>query len=281
MFRKAVIIGVGQIGASVGMNLVAKKMAKEVIGVGRDPGNLREALRRKAIHRGVPVAAWRAMPLQQNDLIVLATPVRTIRDLLKTMPKGPMILDVGSTKSTIVAEASKRRLRFIGCHPIAGSEIPGAKAAEKDLFRGKVCLVTPSVASSKKDVALVRRLWTRLGARVEIMTPAAHDRVMAAFSHLPHVLAYSLIGFVSGAPLTGVPKSLFAGLGSFRSATRVAASSPQMWRDIFIENRNAVLSSLDKWIKEVGVLRRLIARRDAAGLRRYLSRSQKNRLRVS
>ncbi|HSA60593.1 MAG TPA: prephenate dehydrogenase [bacterium] len=280
MFRKAVIIGVGQMGASLGMNLVAKKLAKEVVGVGRNPRNLREAVRRHAIHRGVLVRAWRAMPLQRDDLIVLATPVRTIRDLLKRMPKGPLIVDVGSTKAAIVAEASKRRLRFVGCHPIAGTEIPGAKGAEKDLFRGKVCLMTPRGLSSKKDVALVRRLWTRLGASVEIMTPAAHDRLLASVSHLPHVLAYTLVNFVAGAPLAGLSKDLFAGLGSFRSATRVAASEPMMWRDILLENRNAVLSALEGWMKEVGALRRLIARRDAAGLARYLSRSQAERLRI-
>lgn len=273
MFDKVVIIGVGQIGASVGMNLVAKKLAKEVVGVGRSSGNLREATRRRAIQRAGDIRELSL--LQSNDLIVLAAPVRAIRELLKKMPKGPLIVDVGSTKAAIVAEASRRRLRFVGCHPIAGTEIPGARGADKNLFRGKVCLITPSRGVASGDVAVVRRLWTRLGAKVIAMPAPQHDRLLAVFSHLPHVLAYSLMAFADSA---SVPRSLFAGLGSFRSATRVAASSAEMWRDILLENQAAVLSAIDGWSKSLAVLKRLISEGDAAGLLRFLSKARKKRL---
>lgn len=276
MFRKAVIIGVGQIGASIGMNLVAKKLAREVIGVGRNPRNLREALRRRAIHR---VGAIHELPLQGvADLIVLATPVKTIRDLLKKMPKGTLVIDVGSTKSTIVAEAGRRRLRFVGCHPIAGTEVPGAVGAQRDLFRGKVCLMTPGRGVSRSDVKTVRRLWTRLGSKTLTMNPNSHDRLLAQFSHLPHVLAYTL---AAQAPATSLPESFSAGLGSFRDATRVAASSPAMWRDIFLENRPYVLQAIDRQVREIQFLRGLIARGSLGGLFRYLSRAQKRRAKIS
>jgi prephenate dehydrogenase len=276
MFRKAIIIGVGQIGASLGMNLVARRLAKEVVGVGRDPKNLREAIRRKAVHRVGATSYGRELSLQGgDDLIVLATPVRTIRDLLNTMPKGPLILDVGSTKSAIVAEAGRRRLRFVGCHPIAGTEVPGARGAEKDLFRGKVCVLTPTKETSKKDLSLARRLWERLGSAVILMDPKAHDRLLARVSHLPHVLAYALM-----AREVRAPRGLFAGLGSFRSATRVAASEPAMWRDILLENRDSVLPALEGFLRDVKALKGLIARRDAAGLGRYLARSQARRLKL-
>jgi prephenate dehydrogenase len=289
MFDKAVIIGVGQIGASTGMNLVTKRLAKEVIGVGRDAGNLRQALRCKAVNkivgaklvfthqgrsRGSPLLAH----LSSNDLVILATPVRTIRDLLKKMPRGPLIIDVGSTKATIVAEAKGRGLRFIGCHPIAGTEVPGAAGAEKDLFRGKVCIVTPSKGTSPSDLAQVKRLWKRLGAKVIVMTPATHDRLLATFSHLPHVIAYSLAG---GAPVASVPRGFFAGLGSFGSATRVAASSPEMWRDILLENRPDVLAAIGRYTKDLKALRGLIAQRNAPGLLRHLTRAREKRLQVS
>jgi prephenate dehydrogenase len=272
MFRKVVIVGVGQIGASLGNGDHRRKLAKEVVGVGRDPKNLKVAIRKRAIHR---VGAIHELPLQDtNDLIILATPVRTIRELLKKMPKGPLIIDVGSTKTAIVSEAKKRKLRFIGCHPIAGTETPGAAGAEKDLFRRRVCVVTPSKGTSPKDSTAVEKLWKRLGATVVRMAPEAHDRALAAFSHLPHVIAYSLI---AQSPVASVPRSLFAGLGSFRSTTRVAASSPEMWRDIFLENRQAVLAAVDRQARECAALKKLIAKRDAAGLLRYLSRAQAKR----
>ncbi|HEX5035861.1 MAG TPA: prephenate dehydrogenase [bacterium] len=272
MFRKVVIVGVGQIGASLGMNLIARKMARDVVGIGRDPENLRVAMRKRAIHR---VGSIRELPLQgPDDLIILAAPVRTIRDLLKKMPKGPLIIDVGSTKAAIVSEAKKRSLRFIGCHPIAGTERPGAAGAEKDLFRGRVCVVTPSKGTSPKDAAAVAKLWKRLGSSVLRMAPEAHDRALAAFSHLPHVIAYSLI---AQSPVASVPRSLFAGLGSFRSTTRVAASEPTMWRDIFLENRKAVLAAVGRQAREFAALKKLIAKGDADGLLRYLSRAQAKR----
>lgn len=280
IFRRAVIVGVGQIGASLGMNLIARRLAREVVGVGRDPRNLRVAMRKRAIHRVGAIHPKRGhyrgeLPLlNADDLIILSAPVRTIRDLLKKMPKGPLIIDVGSTKADIVSEARKRCLRFIGCHPIAGTEIPGAAGAQKDLFRGKGCIVTPSKGTQARDTSAVVRLWEASGAEVVRMTPEAHDRMLAAFSHLPHVLAYSLI---SQAPLSGVPKSLFSGLGSFASATRVAASSPEMWRDIFLENRGAVLAAIDREQREMARLKRLIAKSDGPGLLRYLSRAQARR----
>lgn len=272
MFRKVVIVGVGQIGASLGMGIIAGKMAKEVVGVGRDPKNLKVAIRKRAIHR---VGSIQELPqLDAKDLILLATPVRTLRELLKKMPKGPLIIDVGSTKTAIVSEAKKRKLRFIGCHPIAGTETPGAAGAEKDLFWGRVCVVTPSKGTSPKDAAAVAKLWKRVGSTVVRMAPEAHDRALAAFSHLPHVIAYSLI---AQSPVASIPRSLFAGLGSFRSTTRVAASSPEMWRDIFLDNRKAVLATVDRQARELAVLKKLIAKGEAAALLRYLSRAQAKR----
>jgi len=276
VFRKAVIIGVGQIGASVGMNLVGHRLAREVSGIGRAPGNLRIALRKRSIHRVGSMADL--TQLGSDDLIVLSTPVRTLRELMRKIPDGPLVIDVGSTKATIVEESVKRGLRFIGCHPIAGNEIPGARGAEKSLFRDRVCVVTPSRGASSKDLQTVKRLWSRMGAKVVMMSAPTHDRLLALFSHLPHVLAYTLMSF---ADLSLVPRVMFKGLGSFRSATRVAASSPEMWRDIFLENRGAVLTALDDWLASIRKLRRLIARRDAGGLFNFLSAAQKKRGKVS
>jgi prephenate dehydrogenase len=256
------------------MNLVAKRLAQEVVGVGRDPKNLLEAVRRRAIDRAG--ALQELCLLKDGDLVVLATPVRTIRDLLGKMPRGPLIVDVGSTKSAILAEASRRRLRFVGCHPIAGTEVPGAAGAQKNLFRGKVCIVTPVSGTRGEDLSRARRLWKHLGSTVILMSPKAHDRLLARFSHLPHVLAYALMA----TPVADKPRGIFAGLGSFRSATRVAGSEPAMWRDILLENRDNVLPVLDGFTRNLEILKGLLTRRDAAGLHRYLLRARARRLKI-
>jgi prephenate dehydrogenase len=192
------------------------------------------------------------------------------------MPKGPLIVDVGSTKSAIMAEVSRRRLRFVGCHPIAGTEVPGAAGAQKDLFRGKICIVTPVSGTRGEDLSRALRLWKHLGSTVIRMGPKAHDRLLARFSHLPHVLAYALMA----APVSVKPRGIFAGLGSFRSATRVAGSPPEMWRDILLENRDFVLPALEAFERHLKTLKGLIVRRDAAGLHRYLSRAQARRIKI-
>lgn len=277
MFNKVIIIGVGQIGASIGMNLVARRLAKEVVGVGRHPKNLREAMRRKAIHRVGTIRTEGATRRGElSDLIILATPVRTIRDLLKKMPKGSLIIDVGSTKSSIVKEARSHGLRFIGCHPIAGTERGGVQAGSKELFRGRMCVVTPSRGSSKKDLKGVLDLWTRLGSKVVLMSPEQHDRLFATTSHLPHISAYSLaLAAAKLIPLSKNRRFLFT---SLKDATRVAASPPEMWRDIFLENRPFVLAAIDRYVGEIRKLRSHLARKDAAALFRMLSDAQKIRL---
>src|SRR5579885_1405104 len=241
LFHRAVIVGVGQLGASIGMNLVSKKIAREVIGVGLSRCNLQKALKRKALNRS---GSFRdLLGLESGDLIILAAPVRTIRASLKTLPKGPLIIDVGSTKTSIVREARRRRLRFIGCHPIAGTEKGGATSGDSKLFRGRTVILTPGRSVRPSDLRLVTDLWKKLGAKTDRLAPEEHDRVFAVTSHLPHALAFGL-SRVAGQKLQAARHAPFV-FASFRDATRVAESPVDMWRDIFLENAPEVLKVLD------------------------------------
>ncbi len=280
VFNTVIIIGVGLIGSSIGMNLITRRLAREVIGVGRSRKNLQVAIRRRAIHRAV--GAQFIAPLLANlsvdDLIILATPVGEIRRYLQILPRGPLITDVGSTKLSIVKKAERQRLRFIGSHPIAGTEKIGASSGERDLFRKRQCLLTPSRYAKKTDLETMGRFWKLLGCQVSQVDAGRHDRILAAVSHLPHVSAYALVGTVS--KLVPLSSSLSFALGGFKGTTRVAASSPSMWRDIFLDNRN-LLGAIGRYQKEIGKLKSYIIKRDVRGLTNYLRSAQLFRLKFS
>jgi len=278
MFNRVVIVGVGQIGASIGLNVVSKHLAREVIGVGRSEKNLREAVRRRSIHRSLKTDHVRKFfqELTDQDLVILATPVETAIDYLKKISKKPLIIDVGSTKEKIVREARRRRLRFIGCHPIAGTEKGGAEAGQKDLFQNRLCLIS---SGSSKDLSLVKNLWKKLGATPVPLDAKTHDRIFAAVSHLPHLVAYSLIQAVSRR-VTPREIGRFA-FESLKGMTRIAASPPEMWRDIFLQNRRNLIESIDVYLKELSRLRSYIGKKDPYGLLTYLHQSQRIRRRIT
>lgn len=280
LFNKVVIVGVGLIGSSIGMNLVQKGLAREVIGAGRDTGNLRIAVRRRAIHRScppLPKGGWG--DLSKDDLVILATPVRSIIRYISLLPKEVLVTDVGSTKGSILREAVKRKIRFVGSHPIAGTERGGAAAGEIDLFRGKLCLLTPASSCRSSDLAKIKTLWNRIGSRTILMEGGRHDRLLAGLSHLPHAAAFALMESVSH--LVSWPKEARLALGGLKDMTRIAASPPEIWRDIFLENRKFILSALKRYLKDLSHLRSLVARGNAPGLIRLLRRAQKMRLQIS
>lgn len=276
-FNKVVIIGVGLMGSSIGMNLVRRKIAREVIGVGRNAQNLREALRRKAVHR--TVRAQFIEPLLKNlskdDLVILCSPIQSILEYLPKISRSVLVTDVGSTKLSIVQKSNQSRLRFVGSHPIAGTEQTGAGSGEFNLFRGCWCVLTPAKNVFSRDVSQITALWKTLGMKCVVMSAEKHDSLFGVLSHLPHAVAYSLVEMVSRRIALQELKFSF---GSFKDATRVACSSPEMWRDIFLQNRENVLKAISLYEKELSRLKKMILKKERASLIRLLSRAQKKRL---
>lgn len=281
-FTQAVIIGVGLIGGSVGMILRRKGLASSVVGVGRRVENLKTAVNVGAIDRYVvdPKEA-----VKDADLVILATPVDTyerhLNDWASCLRPGTIVTDVGSVKGDLVVQSESRMpagVHFVGAHPIAGKEKTGAAAGSEDLFTGRRCIVTPTRQTDPQALEQVQSLWQAAGAVVLTMDPYLHDKILGAVSHLPHVAAFALMNALVDIR-TQVPGLDLAGHsgGGLRDTTRIAASSPEMWRDIFLWNRDNVVAWIRAYERSLGELRQLIQTGDAAGVEKMLERAKEER----
>jgi prephenate dehydrogenase len=257
--ERAVIAGVGLLGGSFALAARRAGLVGELVGLGRSRENLEVALARGIVDRisQDPVEAARGA-----DLALLAVPVASLasvaRQLAPALRPGAVVTDVGSVKSRVVDEcaaALPAGIHFVGAHPIAGTEDSGAASAQVDLFRDTLCIVTPRGDTDAAALERVEALWRGVGCRVERMSPARHDEMLAWSSHVPHMLAFALMH--SAPPETHA----FAG-PSFRDVTRVAASPPEMWRDIAAYNADAIGAGLDAVLATLRRLREAIARGD-------------------
>ncbi len=252
------------------MALRRRRVARAVVGVSRRPASWRRAKRLGAIDWGTTDLA---RAVAGAEVVVLATPVDAIvpcgRRAARSMRPGSVLTDVGSTKAAIIRALERglpRGVPFVGAHPIAGSEQQGIGAATKRLFDGSVCLLTPTARTSPRALAAVRRFWTPLVGAVITMSPSQHDRLLAGISHLPHLVACSLVGAATGS-LPRLPQS-------FLDMTRIAQSDPDLWDDIFLSNRANLLEAMDRFERGWRRLRAAVARGDRVALRRLLRRAQ-------
>jgi prephenate dehydrogenase len=273
-FRKIVIFGVGLIGGSFALALRKAGAVGEVVGFGRSQATLDEAKRLGILDRiGNDVAA----EVGDADLVLLATPVAQMAELFARIAphlgSQTLVTDGGSTKCDVVAAARSQLAgkiaRFIPGHPIAGAEKSGAAAAMADLYQGKKVVLAPLSENSKESVVRVRQAWEACGAVVSELTPEEHDGVFAAVSHLPHLLSFALVHDLAQRDNKDLLLS-FAASG-FRDFTRIAASSPEMWRDISMANRDALLRELQQYINELSSLQQALADNDAAKLEEIFS----------
>lgn len=280
-FERVAVVGVGLVGGSLALDLRAAGLAARLVGVDPDRENLAQALDLGVVDE----AATLAEAVRGADLVVLATPPAQIGPAaLAAAPHaraGAIFTDVGSIKGPIV-DALRGRLpgvRFVPGHPIAGTEKSGAVAAMRDLFSGRRCILTPTDETDPDALARVRGTWEEIGAEVLLLSPDLHDRVCAAVSHLPHAAAFALTGAVGDLGQRW-PEVWGLGSGGFVDTTRIAASHPEMWRDIFLLNREAVLEVVDRYLAHLAHLRRLVEAGDARALEDLLARMREVRLRV-
>ena len=257
-------MGVGLIGGSVAWGAKRRGMAAQIVGADRDPASLRHALDAGMID----AVADAADAVQDADLVVLAVPVGALAgladELAPRLDPRTVVTDVGSVKRSVVERVGGIIPRFVGGHPMAGGEQSGAAAASPDLFEGATCLLTPTERTDPTALEAVERLWHGLGATVVRLDAAVHDEIVAAVSHLPHLAAYALVNTVAGADPNG--RALSFAAGGFRDMTRIAASSPELWRDICLMNRAPLLDALARYTTTVGRLRDLIEKGDGPGL---------------
>ena len=268
-FGKVVIFGVGLIGGSFALGLKAAEQVEEVVGFGRSISTLMQAQGLGIIDR---LGANAGQEVIDADLVLLATPVAQMPEIMERIAPylGPntVVTDGGSTKSDVVAEVRQafgdKVGQFVPAHPIAGAENSGAAAARADLYREKKVVLTPLPENSVLNVARVRSAWEWCGAQIHELTPEEHDRVFAAVSHLPHLLSYALVHDIA---LRDNSELLFSFAASgFRDFTRIAASHPEMWRDICLANRSALLDELDRYRAQLDGLRDALDKGDGAAL---------------
>jgi prephenate dehydrogenase len=281
---RLLVAGVGLIGGSLALALKRRGLVGEVVGLGRSRRNLEVARARGIIDRAErdPRRAARDV-----DLVVVAVPVRSIAPVIEALapvlPPTAVITDAGSVKAPVVREVErvlgKTASRFCGAHPIAGTEDSGAAAALPDLLDEERCILTPTRTTSRAALRRVRALWEAAGMRVEALPPDEHDAIFALVSHLPHVAAFALVGAVAAAHRA--PRALAYAAGGFRDGTRVAGSSPEMWTDIFLANRTAVLAALDRFGRATAELRAAIRAGDRRRLAAVLTRARQVRRRLA
>lgn len=269
------LVGTGLIGGSFALALKAAGAVREVIGVGRNPARLTVARELGLIDRAVdwPEAA-------QADCILLAMPVGETEAVLKQLTPylkpDTIVTDAGSTKANVVAAAraalGARFVDFVPGHPIAGSEQSGPGAARANLFQGRLVVLTPQPETRAGAIATVRALWQAAGAQVETLDAEQHDRVFAAVSHLPHLAAYALVDDIAQR-VDADTFFRFAASG-FRDFTRIAGSAPEMWRDIALANRDALLVELDAYLDALQTLRTAVDARDGQTLLAMFARAR-------
>jgi prephenate dehydrogenase len=284
MFRKMVVAGVGLICGSLAVDMRRHKLVGEIIGYGRSEAGLRWA-KKQGIIDSYFLREYE-MPEDVNFLM-MGTPVRTIVPLtaafLPRLKAGCVISDVGSVKAEIVRGMDRllpKNISFVPGHPIAGSEQWGARAAKPDLFLGRRTILTPTGKTDKAALKKVAMIWRKIGAKVELMDPEVHDRVLGLISHLPHVLVYALVNALERSPVPGVDLKSYCA-GGFKDFTRIASSRPELWRDICLMNRQALGQSLGDYINSLEQLRRWIAEGKGAFLEKEFARANEIRQKIA
>lgn len=279
-FRKIAIIGVGLLGGSLGMAVKRRKLAHKVIGFVRRPASIAECKEYRAVD-------YATQNLQEAaagaDLIVLCTPLARMQPLVKQMlpalKRGAIVTDVGSVKACVIRELEtmivKAGAHFIGSHPMAGAEKTGVSASRLDLFVNAACVVTPTRKSNKAALRKVERFWQAVGCRLLRLAPEVHDALVSRSSHLPHMVAATLVNRV----LSPVYPAEQAGLcaNGFRDTTRIASGSPEMWRDIALANRTNIARALDQFSADLIKLKRILKRADGKALAAFFEEARQRR----
>jgi prephenate dehydrogenase len=274
------VIGVGLIGGSFALALKKAGLVSHVVGAGRSEANLRHALERGILDSIAPDARAAA---RDADVVMVSAPVAQFSEIFRSLELAPgaIVTDGGSTKRDVIAAARgalKGKLaQFVPGHPIAGAEKSGAAAASAALFRNRRVVLTPLKENSAQSVERIEKLWQACGANVTRMDAEEHDSVLAAVSHLPHVLAYALVHEVARRPNA---EQLFSfAAGGFRDFTRIASSHPEMWRDICIANRDRLLAELGRYRAKLGEVEKLLQAPDATALQKLFAdaRDARNR----
>ena len=282
LFKRLVIIGIGHIGASIARTLQTVPGVVETLVISdTSPAHLKRA---QELGLGAEYFADPGEAVNGADGVILCTPVGSFAAIAEAiaphLTKGCILSDVGSTKQSVLRDVGPHvppGVSFVPAHPLAGTEFSGPDAGLADLFQGRWCLLTPDETAAPEAVKKIEALWTALGARTAKMTPAHHDRVIAIVSHLPHLIAFTICGTADDLADETRDEVLQFAASGFRDFTRIAASDPVMWRDIFINNKDALLEMFSRFSEDAQAMARAVRWNDTAYIEDKINRSRKIR----
>jgi cyclohexadieny/prephenate dehydrogenase len=277
-FDRIALIGFGLIGGSIARAARAQGLAKEIVATARS-----EKTRARVMELGIVdrVVETNAEAVDGADLVILCIPVGACgpvaADIAGHLKPGAIVSDVGSVKAAVVKDMAPHlpaSAHFVPAHPVAGTENSGPDSGFAELFINRWCILTPPEGVAAEAVERLRAFWAAIGARVEIMTPEHHDLVLAITSHLPHLIAYTIVGTADELAQVTSSEVIKFSAGGFRDFTRIAASDPTMWRDVFLANKDAVLEMLGTFNEDLSKLTRAIRRGDGEALFEHFTRTR-------
>ena len=278
LFDRLALIGTGLIGSSIARAARAQGVVRSIVATART-----ETTRRRVAELGIAdeVVANNPAAAEGADLVIVSIPVgdcgTVAREIGGHLKPGAIVSDVGSVKGSVVRDMAPHipgGVHFVPAHPVAGTEYSGPDAGFAELFVDRWCILTPPEGTSPAAIERLEAFWRALGAKVEIMTPEHHDLVLAVTSHLPHLIAYTIVGTADELAQVSRSEVLQFSAGGFRDFTRIAASDPTMWRDVFLANKDAVLEMLGRFNEDIATLTRAIRRGDGAALFDHFTRTR-------
>ena len=280
MIKRLAIIGVGLIGSSLALALKQAKAVEHVVGCGRNPANLQ-----KGIELGVidSISSSVSEAVEGADVVVVAVPLGAMQDIFSqissVLSNDAIVTDVGSTKGSVIEAAriglGKRLNQFVPGHPIAGSEKSGVEAGLANLYQNRKVILTPLQENSQSDIDKIAGMWRQCGAKIEYLTVLHHDKVLAATSHLPHLLAFAMVNYLSG--LNDHDEIFKYAAGGFRDFTRIASSDSVMWRDVCLANGDALIDLIEGYKNELDAVAQAISQQDADRLLQLFGKAKSER----
>ena len=281
MFKKVCIIGCGLIGSSIARGIKKNKLATKVVSSNRSNSTNKKVIRLKIVNEA---SSDTKKIVKDSDLVIIASPLSSYKNIIlkikSSLKNGAILTDVGSVKKNVISLIEKnipKNVSWISSHPIAGTEESGPESGFSDLFKNKWCILTPSKRSNKKDVKLLEKFWKKLGSRVDVMDAKQHDYILSITSHMPHLIAYNIVNTTLKIKKKKDRNIVKYSAGGLRDFTRIAASNPIMWRDIFIQNRENTLKMIDKFIESLKDFKKAIKNKDGKKLEQIFSKTKKIR----
>ena len=281
MFKKVCIIGCGLIGSSIARAIKKNKLASEVASSNRSEDTNKKIIKLNIVDTA---SSDTKKIVKDSDLIIIATPLSSYKNVIlkikNSLKNGAILTDVGSVKKKAISLIKKdipKNVSWISSHPIAGTEESGPESGFSELFKNRWCILTPSKQSKDRDVKLLMRFWKKLGSRVDIMDAQQHDYILSITSHMPHLIAYNIVNTTLKVKKKKDRDIIKYSAGGLRDFTRIAASNPIMWRDIFIQNRKNTSKMIDKFIENLKDLKKAIKNKNEKKLEKIFTKTKKIR----